>query len=127
MGRKPDGNSSDRHFTAGHTSLAVVLQVRRAALQVLLWRRSSPPFAGAWALPGGYLDAHETLGHDVSPTNLQRVLLRRDVLEPTGARRASGRAGGRPGALFRFRERRLQVTDEFAVLRPRGRVAGSAP
>jgi 8-oxo-dGTP diphosphatase len=67
------------------------------------------------------------LGHDVSPTNLQRVLLRRDVLEPTGARRAPGRAGGRPGALFRFRERRLQVTDEFAVLRPRGLVAGSAP
>src|SRR5436309_6749976 len=65
MGRKPDGNSSDRHFTAGHTSLAVVLQVRRAGLQVLLWRRSSPPFAGAWALPGGYLDAHETLEHSI--------------------------------------------------------------
>src|SRR5919202_2380838 len=58
------------------------------------------------------------LGHDVSATNLQRVLLRRRVLEPTGESRAPGRAGGRPAALFRFRTRRLQITDQFAVLRP---------
>jgi ADP-ribose pyrophosphatase YjhB (NUDIX family) len=58
------------------------------------------------------------LGHDVSATNLQRVLLRRDVLEPTGGRRESGPAGGRPAALFRFRDRRLRITDQFAVLRP---------
>src|SRR5262249_6721191 len=45
------------------------------------------------------------LGHDVSPTNLQRVLLRRNVLEPTGRRRSSGPTGGRPGSLFRFRTR----------------------
>jgi ADP-ribose pyrophosphatase YjhB (NUDIX family) len=60
------------------------------------------------------------LGHDVSPTNLQRVLLRRDVLVPTGRRRASGPTGGRPGSLFRFRTRRLEITDQFAVLRPPG-------
>ena len=29
------------------------------------------------------------LGHPVSATNLQRVLLRRDVLEPTGERRGA--------------------------------------
>ena len=58
------------------------------------------------------------LGHDVSATNLQRVLLRRDVLEPTGESRAPGRAGGRPAALFRFRRQRLEITDQFAVLRP---------
>jgi 8-oxo-dGTP diphosphatase len=58
------------------------------------------------------------LGHDVSATNLQRVLLRRGVIEPTGERRASGRGGGRPAAVFRFRSRRIEVTDEFAVLRP---------
>jgi ADP-ribose pyrophosphatase YjhB (NUDIX family) len=60
------------------------------------------------------------LGHDVSPTNLQRVLLRRGVLESTGRLRASGPTGGRPGALFRFRARELEVTDQFAVLRPPG-------
>jgi ADP-ribose pyrophosphatase YjhB (NUDIX family) len=58
------------------------------------------------------------LGHEVSATNLQRVLLRRGVLEPTGERRASGRAGGRPAELYRFRSRRLEITDQFAVLRP---------
>jgi ADP-ribose pyrophosphatase YjhB (NUDIX family) len=58
------------------------------------------------------------LGHEVSATNLQRVLVRRNVLEPTGGRRASGPAGGRPGALFRFRRRGLEITDQFAVLRP---------
>ena len=58
------------------------------------------------------------LGHDVSATNLQRVLLRRDVIEPTGARRTSGPAGGRPGSLFRYRTRELEITDQFAVLRP---------
>lgn len=58
------------------------------------------------------------LGHEVSATNLQRVLLRRDVLRPTGSRRAPGRSGGRPPALFRFGSRQLAVTDEFAVLRP---------
>ena len=60
------------------------------------------------------------LGHDVSATNLQRVLLRRGVLEPTGQSRAPGRSGGRPAALFRFQSQRLEITDQFAVLRPPG-------
>jgi 8-oxo-dGTP diphosphatase len=58
------------------------------------------------------------LGHVVSATNLQRVLLRRGVLDPTGEKREPGRAGGRPAALYRFRSRRLEITDQFAVLRP---------
>ena len=58
------------------------------------------------------------LGHVVSATNLQRVLLRRRLLEPTGERRPPGRVGGRPAAVFRFRTRALEITDPFAVLRP---------
>jgi ADP-ribose pyrophosphatase YjhB (NUDIX family) len=58
------------------------------------------------------------LGHEVSTTNLQRVLLRRGLLEETGERRAPGRAGGRPASVYRFRSRSLEVTDPFAVLRP---------
>jgi len=58
------------------------------------------------------------LGHDVSATNLQRVLVRRGVLEPTGGQRESGRTGGRPAALFRFSSREIAITDQFAVLRP---------
>jgi len=218
-----------------HVTLAVIFQVRAGKLQVLLWQRAKDPFAGAWSLPGGYLEPGETLeqsirrhlaakvdvrelshleqlaarsdpgrhprewqlanaylglvprgidpalpedtdwhsvdrlpklafdhraitlggrerlrgklsytnigfalapatftlselrdiyaaalGHDLSATNLKRVLVRRGVLEPTGKRREPGRAGGRPAALFRFRARRLEVTDQFAVLRPPG-------
>ncbi len=58
------------------------------------------------------------LGHDVSATNLQRVLLRRRVLEPTGEFRLPGRGGGRPAAVYRFASAGLEVTDPFAVLRP---------
>jgi 8-oxo-dGTP diphosphatase len=58
------------------------------------------------------------LGYDVTATNLQRVLLRRGVLEPTGEMTAPGRAGGRPATLYRFAAPSLQVTDPFAVLRP---------
>jgi ADP-ribose pyrophosphatase YjhB (NUDIX family) len=218
-----------------HVTLALVFQVRAGKLQVLLWQRAKDPFAGAWSLPGGYLEAGETLeasirrhlamkvdvrelshleqletlsepkrhpkewqlataylglvprgvdpalpddtdwhsvdrlpklafdhraitlagrerlraklsytnvgfalapatftmselrdiytaalGYDLSATNLQRVLVRRGLLEPTGKRREPGRAGGRPAALFRFRTPRLEVTDPFAVLRPPG-------
>lgn len=217
-----------------HDALAVVLQVRDARLQVLLWQRAREPYAGAWALPGGtllpeerlgasvarqlaekvdvreiaHLEQLETrsdpqrdprgrrlataylglvpagadptlpsdtrwhpvpalpdmafdhgsltgsalerlraklsytnvgfalapatftiaqlrevyaaaLGYDVSPTNLQRVLLRRGAVEPTGQTVPPGRTGGRPAAVYRFAERRLQVTDPFATLRPR--------
>ena len=59
------------------------------------------------------------LGHEVSATNLRRVLERRAVIEPTGERRPSGRAGGRPAEVFRFRDRHLAITDPFAALRPR--------
>jgi 8-oxo-dGTP diphosphatase len=211
----------------------VVFQVRDEMLQVLLWERARDPYRGAWSLPGGSLDAGETLeqsilrhlatkvdvrdvahleqlgtwseperhpgrwelataylglvplgidprvpadtewhpvdrlpptafdhgeiveagrerlqgklsysnigfalapetftlaelsdlygaalGYDVSATNLKRVLLRRGAIEPTGQRRAHGPAGGRPAEVFRFRSRRLEVTDPFAVLRP---------
>jgi ADP-ribose pyrophosphatase YjhB (NUDIX family) len=214
-------------------ALGVVLQVRDGELQALLWQRAKEPDAGAWSLPGGYLDADETLetsirrhlaekvdvrelshleqlgtwsdphrhprerqlataylglvptdsdpaipadtwwhpverrermafdhgeivlagrerlraklsytnlgfalapptftiselrelyvaalGHEVSATNLQRVLVRRELLEETGERRPPGRAGGRPATVFRFRSRELAVTDQFAVLRP---------
>ena len=217
-----------------HVTLAVILSVREGRLDVLLWERAREPFAGSWALPGGYLEHGETLeesirrhlaakvdvrelshleqlatlsdpgrmpgwelataylglvpadvdpsvpadtawhpvdrlpplafdhrnivlagrarlrgklsytnlgfalapdafaiselrelyagalGHEVSATNLQRVLLRRGLLVPTGERRLSGPAGGRPAALYRFDSRRLEITDQFAVLRPPG-------
>jgi 8-oxo-dGTP diphosphatase len=58
------------------------------------------------------------LGHEVSATNLQRVLLRRGVLVHTNSTMAPTRSGGRPAAVYRFRERGLLVTNEFAAFRP---------
>jgi hypothetical protein len=58
------------------------------------------------------------LGYPVDPTNLRRVLERRGLLEATGERRAPGREGGRPAAVYRFTSRALEVTDPFAVFRP---------
>ena len=66
-------------------------------------------------------DVYEAaLGYDLSSTNLKRVLLRRGAIEAVGRRRAHGPAGGRPAELYRFHARRLEVTDQFAVLRPPG-------
>ncbi|HEY0403954.1 MAG TPA: NUDIX domain-containing protein [Blastococcus sp.] len=58
------------------------------------------------------------LGYEVTATNLQRVLLRRGVLEATGETAAPGRAGGRPAMRYRFASPALEVTDPFAVLKP---------
>lgn len=64
-------------------------------------------------------DVYEAaLGYEVSSTNLKRVLVRRGAIESVGRRRVHGPAGGRPAELYRFCARRLEVTDQFAVLRP---------
>jgi ADP-ribose pyrophosphatase YjhB (NUDIX family) len=58
-----------------HEALAVVLQVRRNRLHVLLWQRAAPPFEGFWALPGGPLEAHERLGTSVGRHLAAKVAL----------------------------------------------------
>jgi ADP-ribose pyrophosphatase YjhB (NUDIX family) len=75
----------------------------------------APPTFTMSELAGYYRAA---LGHEVDVTNLQRILVRRQQIEPTGERLRSGPAGGRPAAVFRFRTAALQVTDAFAVLHP---------
>ncbi|EFV14781.1 hypothetical protein HMPREF9336_00377 [Segniliparus rugosus ATCC BAA-974] len=55
------------------------------------------------------------LDRSVDATNLARVLGRRGVLVPTGG---SVKSGGRPATVYRFADRELRVTDEFAVLKP---------
>ena len=60
------------------------------------------------------------LGHEVSSTNLQRVLLRREIIESTESVAPSSSSGGRPATIYRFRDRVLRVTDPFAAFRPPG-------
>jgi ADP-ribose pyrophosphatase YjhB (NUDIX family) len=75
----------------------------------------APPTFTMSELAGYYRAA---MGYEVAPTNLQRILLRRKQIEPTGRSTTPGRSGGRPAALFRFRSRTLEITDAFAVLHP---------
>lgn len=58
------------------------------------------------------------IGHPISATNLQRVLIRRNIIEPTSSTAQSTPAGGRPAALYHFTERVLLVTNPFAVFKP---------
>jgi len=59
------------------------------------------------------------LGHPVSATNLQRILTRRGVIEPTPDISRPTATGGRPAAVYRFAARELVVTNPFAAFRPR--------
>jgi 8-oxo-dGTP diphosphatase len=59
------------------------------------------------------------LGHPVSATNLQRILTRRAVIEPTPDVSRPTPAGGRPATLYRFASRELVITNPFAAFRPR--------
>ena len=69
--------SSTQPQLPAHVALAVVFQVRLGALQVLLWERARDPYRGAWSLPGGTLDPHETLEESI----LRHLATKVDVRE----------------------------------------------
>jgi len=64
---------SYRYPRAAVTADAVVL-TREPRPRVLLIRRRLPPFAGAWAFPGGFIEMDETLEQSA----------RRELREETG-------------------------------------------
>jgi ADP-ribose pyrophosphatase YjhB (NUDIX family) len=102
-------------FDHGEIALAGRERLRAKLSYTNIGFALAPPSFTISELRGLYTAA---LGHDVSSTNLQRVLLRRRLLEPTGELRSPGRSGGRPAAVYRFAAAGLEVTDPFAVLRP---------
>ena len=55
------------------------------------------------------------IGHRISATNLQNVLLRRQIIESTGTMAPSLSSGGRPALIYRFVQRTPVVTNPFAA------------
>ncbi|MGH3049839.1 MAG: NUDIX hydrolase, partial [Gaiellaceae bacterium] len=91
--RKPRPESSSAAAT--HVAVAAVLRVRAGALQVLLWERALEPFAGAWALPGGYLRPRETLEESIQRQLAEKVDVRELAhLEQLDTRSDPGRVPG---------------------------------
>jgi ADP-ribose pyrophosphatase YjhB (NUDIX family) len=109
----------DDHPTFAFDHEAIVLAARERLRGKLSYTNIgfalAPPTFTMSELRDVYVAA---LGHPVSATNLLRVLVRRGELVSTGERRQHGAGGGRPAAEFRFQSRGLEVTDQFAVLRP---------
>ncbi|HEX4832866.1 MAG TPA: NUDIX domain-containing protein [Trebonia sp.] len=62
----------------------VALTVRDAELQVLLVRRAEPPFAGRWALPGGFVRSQSADGAE-SDEDLAEAAIR-ELTEEAGTR-----------------------------------------
>ena len=50
--------------------------------------------------------------------NFRKKFFSMDLLEDTGEHRRYGAGGGRPATIYRFRTSLLEITDQFAVLRP---------
>ena len=73
----------DTSFAHGDTSVTVdvvLLTIRNGRLSVLLVKRVSEPFAGRWALPGGFVRPGESLGDAA----------RRELRDKTGVDRLPG-------------------------------------
>jgi len=65
-----------RRYERPSVTVDIVVAARRAGeWQVLLIRRRNPPFAGHWALPGGFVEPNEPL----------EAAARRELWEETGA------------------------------------------
>ncbi len=86
------GNALRLHFAL--TVDIVLLTVRQGRLSVLLIERGGEPFAGAWALPGGFVDPDE----DVEEAAMRELGEETGLAQlPAGIHLEQLRTYGRPG------------------------------
>lgn len=62
-----------------------------ARLEILLIRRGRPPFAGTWALPGGFVDRDEDLPHAAARELAEETGVRKPRVEQVGVVGTPGR------------------------------------
>lgn len=62
----------------------VVLSAEGGTQRVLLIRRGNPPFAGGWALPGGFVEEGERVAEAAPRELTEETGLRADALELLG-------------------------------------------
>jgi 8-oxo-dGTP diphosphatase len=92
---EPAGAKSEREFLAAYDPAAyrpvavtvdvVTLTIRDGALHVLLVQRDAPPYAGQWALPGGFVKSWPGRGGELVEEDLDEAALR-ELAEETGQR-----------------------------------------
>src|SRR5207253_1075677 len=97
-----------------HEVIAVAMRARDGRLEAFVSRVERRDDESLESALGRAVDV-TALAH---VEQLETRVLRNGALARPDGHRAPGRSGGRPAALFRFASRRLEVTDEFAALRP---------
>ena len=68
----------------------VIFTIREQRLHVLLIERAVPPFAGRWALPGGFIREGETLEHAALRELQESISSSSSPSGTPGATRAAG-------------------------------------
>ena len=79
-----DGKYVYDYERAGLTADVALLEVLAGRLSVLLIERGGEPYAGSWALPGGYMEIDETLAAAAARELVEETGVAAARLEPLG-------------------------------------------
>ncbi len=85
----------------------VALTISDGHLNVLLVQRAEPPFAGLWALPGGFIKTHTDSGGRLHQETLEQAA-GRELAEETGLLTGEGRPGAALKSLGRLHLEQLR-------------------
>lgn len=79
------------HWPRPALTVDIAVLVRGAPLRLLLIQRAEPPFAGQWALPGGFVEEGETVAAAAARELLEETAIEAGDLSLLGVYSAPGR------------------------------------